>query len=109
MPTKFTSLQTVGTLAVGGILTVAGSIAGFTLSGNIDSNYVGALTNVPSIEIQPAAGSGGIISLKSGAGYSGTGAYLCIENPADGTMEVCAFSGGILDCNNFQHVLPFCP
>ena len=67
----------------------------------------GALSNVGSLEVQPSSGTG-VISIKDAGTGTNSGGLICI-NDANGDTQVCAISGGILDCNDFSAKSTLCP
>jgi hypothetical protein len=104
--TVFDNVYLRGTLAVVGVLT-AGVLAATTISATSGTfTRLNATTGTAgTLEIRPSAGSG-VLTIKS-AGGTNSGAFLCISDSA-GALNVCALSGGILDCNNFSAKSALC-
>lgn len=104
--TVLSNLRLRGTLAVVGLTTVATLVATALTVTTLTATRLSFTTGTGgTLEIRPSAGSG-VLTIKS-AGGTNSGAYLCISDSA-GALNVCALSGGLLDCNNFSAKSALC-
>jgi hypothetical protein len=106
MPTRFTSLGIAGTATIATLIATTVTLTTLTVTTGTFTKLNFTSGSGTRLEMRPASGSG-TISLK-GPGTTNSGGLLCVQG-GDGTLNVCAISGGLLDCNNFQSKVALCP